>query len=58
MSNKDDSVILKAIEAESRRHHGKAASLYRQAGNQIRNPNEKKLLWDKARKSEIIRDSD
>lgn len=56
--NKDDSVVMKALELQSRGHHGQAARLFREAGNQIRDPKEKKMLWNCAKNAEHTRDSD
>lgn len=55
---KNDRTIMKAIEAQNRGDHNRASRLFQEAGNQYRNPSEKKELWDAAERSRRIRDSD
>lgn len=55
---KNDDTIMKAIRASNSGHHAQAARLYQDAGNQIRNPSEKQMLWDAAERSKCIANSD
>lgn len=55
---KNDKTVMDALRAVNRGDHGSAARLFQDAGNQIRNPQEKKELWDAAERSRRIRDSD
>jgi hypothetical protein len=55
---KDDKVIIEALKAQNRGELTKASNLFRDAGNQYRNPAEKKELWNAAERMQRIRDSD
>ena len=55
---KNDKTILKAIELANKGHHRQAASRFQEAGNQYRNPAEKKELWEAAQRHRRIADSD
>ncbi len=54
----NNKTIMEAIKAQNSGNHNKAASLFQQAGNQYRNPDEKQMLWDAAKKSRSIANSD
>ena len=55
---KDDRVIMKALQLSNTGHHRQAPKLLQDAGNQYRNPEEKKILWEAAKRSQKIADSD
>lgn len=55
---KNDKTIMEAIRLANNGHHYQAASKYQDAGNQVRNPAEKKLLWDAAKRHRRIHESD
>lgn len=55
---KNDKVIMEALRASNAGHHTKAAYLYQKAGNQYRNPEEKRDLWNAAEKARRIANSD
>lgn len=56
--SKDDSVVIEALKAQNRGDFTRAANLFREAGNQYRNPTEKQSLWDAAERAQRIRDAD
>lgn len=56
--SKDDSVVMQAVKAQNSGQLGKAEALFREAGNQYRNPAEKQMLWDAAAKANRIKNSD
>jgi len=58
VAKKDNNTVMKAIEAQNNGQHQRAAHLFREAGNQCRNPVEKKQLWDAAKRSDRIHNSD
>lgn len=58
MSEKDDSIIIRAVKAANSGHHLEAAHLYQDAGNQVRNPEEKEELWKAAERHREIHNSD
>lgn len=43
---KDDTVVMQAIKAANNGDHLRASKLFRDAGNQIRRPEDKKALWN------------
>ena len=51
---KNDAVVMEAIAAQNNNDWARASGLFQQAGNQIRNPTEKKLLWEAATKARKI----
>ena len=51
----NNKTVMEAIKAQNNNQHGKAAALFQEAGNQYRNPQEKKMLWDAAEKSRKLR---
>ena len=55
---KNDNTIMQAIRAQNNGEHLRAANFLREAGNQIRNPEEKKQLWEASRRAEKIHYSD
>ncbi|MEH3108932.1 MAG: hypothetical protein PGN22_02375 [Agrobacterium cavarae] len=55
---KNDKTIMEAIKASNNGHHTQAARLFQDAGNQYRNPSEKKELWAAAERSRRIANSD
>lgn len=55
---KSDKTIMEALEAANNGHHTTAASLFQDAGNQRRNPDEKRELWKAAERSRRIAQSD
>jgi NADPH-dependent ferric siderophore reductase len=55
---KNDATIMEAIKAANNGHHTQAAQLFQRAGNQYRNPSEKKELWAAAERSRRIANSD
>ena len=57
-SPKNDNTIMRAVEAQNRGNHTQAARLFQEAGNQYRNPSEKKELWKAAERSRRIASSD
>lgn len=58
MIPKNDSVVLEAIKAANNGHHTQAARLLQDAGNQYRNPAEKRELWAAAERHRRIAQSD
>lgn len=56
--NKNDKIIMEAVKAANNGHHRTASALYLQAGNQYRDPAEKRALWDAADRSRRIAESD
>lgn len=57
-SPKNDRTIMRAIAEQNRGNHAGAARLFQDAGNQYRNPSEKKELWAAAKRAERIANSD
>lgn len=55
---KDDGLLHEAIRLSNNGHHYQAAQLYQRAGNQYRNPQEKKELWAAAERHRKISMSD
>jgi hypothetical protein len=55
---KNDSLVHKAIKLQNNGHHTQAAALFQRAGNQYRNPDEKKELWAAADRARRIASSD
>lgn len=55
---KNDKTIMDAIKASNSGHHMQAANLFQRAGNQYRNPSEKRDLWAAADRSRRIAASD
>lgn len=55
---RDDSLLIRAIEASNNGWHDTAAALYLQAGNQMRHPKEKAELWKASEKARRIHLSD
>jgi hypothetical protein len=55
---KNDKTIMDAIAAQNSGHHYKASCLFRDAGNQVRNPQEKKQLWEAAERAKKFHYSD
>jgi hypothetical protein len=49
---------MRAVELANNGRHQEASALFQQAGNQYRNPTEKKVLWDAAQRSRYIHNSD
>lgn len=43
--------LLQAADLSNRGHHNKAAGIYQKMGNEVRNPAQKKQLWDLAKDS-------
>ena len=58
VAKKNDSTVMRALEAQNNGQHQRAANLFREAGNQYRNPDEKKQLWDAAKRAERTHYSD
>lgn len=58
VERKNDQTVMKAIEAQNRGDLRGAERLFRDAGNQYRNPNEKELLWKAAERVRQVRLSD
>ncbi len=57
-SKKDNSVVMLALAASTGNHHTTAAYLFQDAGNQMRDPKEKQMLWDAAAKARRAAASD
>lgn len=55
---KNDKTIMDAVKAANNGHHTQAANLFQRAGNQYRDPAEKKELWVAADRSRRIANSD
>ena len=55
---KNDKTIMEAVRLQNSGHHTQAAYKFREAGNQIRNPAEKRELWDAADRARRIAQSD
>lgn len=55
---KNNETILKAVREASRGNHTGAARLLQDAGNQYRNPEEKRELWKAAEQHRRIANSD
>lgn len=58
VDNRDDAIVLKALNAQANGRHIEAANLFQQAGNQYRNLEEKKTLWNAAENARRIHGSD
>lgn len=58
VDKRDDAIVLKALKAQANGHHIAAANLFQKAGNQYRNPEEKKTLWNAAKNARQIYNSD
>jgi hypothetical protein len=56
--SKDDRTVIDALKLANNGHHTQAARMFQDAGNQERNPAEKKALWDAAERSRRIANSD
>lgn len=57
-SPKNDKTVMEAIKLQNSGHHTQAAAKFREAGNQYRNPSEKKELWAAADRAKRIASSD
>lgn len=55
---KNDATIMEAIKLANKGHHDQAARVFQDAGNQYRNPEGKKALWDAADRHRRIAQSD
>ena len=44
----DTERLLQGAELSRRGHHNQAANLYQKMGNEVRNPKEKRKLWEMA----------
>lgn len=54
---KNDKTVMEAIKASNNGHHTQAAYLFECAGNQTREPSEKRELWAAADRSRRIANS-
>lgn len=57
-TRRDDSVIIRALEAQNGGRYTQAARLFQDAGNQCRDFQDKKSLWDAAERARRIGQSD
>lgn len=55
---KNDKTVMEAVRLQNSGHHTQAAALFQRAGNQERNPSEKRTLWDAAERARRIANSD
>jgi hypothetical protein len=55
---KNDKTIMEAVKASNSGHHTRAAALFQEAGNQYRNPEDKRELWQAAERARRIANSD
>lgn len=56
--SKGDKTVMEAIKLQNDGHHYQASVKFREAGNQYRDPSEKKELWKAAERSLRIAESD
>ena len=55
---KNDKTVMEAIRLSNNNQHVQAAYAFQRAGNQYRNPAEKKALWDAAARARRLAASD
>lgn len=58
MKDRRDEIVIEAIKLANNGRHGEASVLFQRAGNQYRNPDEKKTLWNAAVRHRRIANSD
>lgn len=55
---KNDETVMRALREQNRGNYTGAEHLFREAGNQVRNPDEKQALWDAANKAHQLGQQD
>lgn len=58
VEKQNNRTVMDAFALQMQGHHQQAAELFQRAGNQIRNPAEKRELWDYAERARQIARSD